>query len=167
MEFQSSDPRQMEPYQEPVAENITGLFVGLSTACVLSSLCTHKYLSVKEWKRLPWIIWLVLFIYLSSVVFVFGFVIIQYGIEASSSSAACSSPSLLCLGAYLASKTFIYLFLVDRAHIIRRTTKSRSKSKLYIWNCFGMVAIYTIIGTLGLIYQKYRLENEMHHWRKK
>ncbi|KAF3012424.1 hypothetical protein E8E14_011086 [Neopestalotiopsis sp. 37M] len=47
----------------------------------------------------------------------------------------------------------IYLFLVDRAYIVSGSTKSRLKSKLYLWNTFGMLGLYGVIGILDFVYR--------------
>ncbi|KAI8310773.1 hypothetical protein K4K61_013173 [Colletotrichum sp. SAR11_59] len=66
--------------------------------------------------------------------------------------AACSAATLFCLGAYVSTK-FIYLFMVDRAHIIRQTSKPRMKSKLYIFNSFGMLGVFVLIVILNFIFR--------------
>jgi hypothetical protein len=46
---------------------------------------------------------------------------------------------------------FIYLFLVEKAYIIRGSTKPRLKSKLYLFNSFGMVGVYVVVAIVNFI----------------
>ncbi|EGX93384.1 hypothetical protein CCM_04758 [Cordyceps militaris CM01] len=54
---------------------------------------------------------------------------------------------------------FIYLFLVEKAHVIRASTKLRLQSKLYIFNSFGMLGVYTVVVILNFIFRIARMEN--------
>ncbi|WDK18616.1 hypothetical protein CGRA01v4_09901 [Colletotrichum graminicola] len=81
----------------------------------------------------------VLLIYFFSFVFVFGTSILQFGYGADLNFHTCSAATFFCLAGYVSTKKFIYLFMVERAHIIRQTRKSRFKSKLYLINSLGML----------------------------
>lgn len=68
---QMSETRAL--YHEPTAGKVTSLIIGFLIACILSSLISmlfdrqhgiitnvreaQKALVVKDWRRLPWIIW--------------------------------------------------------------------------------------------------------------
>ncbi|EFY87028.1 hypothetical protein MAC_06926 [Metarhizium acridum CQMa 102] len=54
---------------------------------------------------------------------------------------------------------FIYLFLVERAHFVRCTSKKRMRSKLYLFNCFGMVGLPVVLLVLCLIFRIAKHEN--------
>ncbi|TKW49409.1 hypothetical protein CTA1_2760, partial [Colletotrichum tanaceti] len=99
-----------------------------------------RWLSVKNWRILPWTMWLVLLIYFFSFLFVFSASILQFAFGADLNIQTCSAAMLFCLGAYVTTK-FVYLFMVDRAHIIRQTRKGRLRSKLYLVNSFGMLGM--------------------------
>lgn len=86
-------------------------------------------------------------------IFVSSLIILQYGVYSGRNMHACNAASFLCLGVYLLTKIAIYLFLVDRAYIVSGSTKSRLKSKLYLWNTFGMLGLYGVIGILDFVYR--------------
>ncbi|KAK1991771.1 hypothetical protein LX36DRAFT_589774, partial [Colletotrichum falcatum] len=48
---------------------------------------------------------------------------------------------------------FIYLFMVERAHIIRQTRKPRMKSKLYLVNSFGMLGVFVLIVIMNFVFR--------------
>ncbi|CRK46234.1 hypothetical protein BN1723_019948, partial [Verticillium longisporum] len=45
------------------------------------------------------------------------------------------------------------------AHVVRGTKKSRFKSKMYLFNSFGMLGVYIVIAILNFIFRITRLEN--------
>ncbi|KAK2053066.1 hypothetical protein LY76DRAFT_582425 [Colletotrichum caudatum] len=94
----------------------------------------------------------VLLIYLFSFVFVFGTSILQFGYGADLNLHTCSAATFFCLGGYVTTK-FIYLFMVERAHIIRQTRKRRLRSKLYLVNSFGMLGIFVLIVIMNFIFR--------------
>ncbi|KAK6201859.1 hypothetical protein LQW54_009269 [Pestalotiopsis sp. IQ-011] len=153
-------PRAMRPERElePLAGRIASLVIGLTTICVFSSLLTQRVLAIKEWRSLSFVIWVVLLLYISSLLFVFTSLIFQYGFGPIENLSLCSASSLICLAGYLATK-LTYLFLVDRAHICRGTTKSQLKSKLYLWNACGMLSIFAVIGIMGFVYRTYLIDD--------
>ncbi|OHW89922.1 hypothetical protein CSPAE12_11513 [Colletotrichum incanum] len=137
---------------EPLAGKVVSIIVAMISACLLASLFIMRWLSVKDWRILPWTMWLVILIYFFSFLFVFGTSILQFGFGADLNFHTCSAATLFCLGAYVTTK-FIYLFMVDRAHIIRQTRKSRLKSKLYLLNSFGMLSLFLLIVTMSFIFR--------------
>ncbi|KAH8658091.1 hypothetical protein BX600DRAFT_468643 [Xylariales sp. PMI_506] len=142
--------------EEPIAARICSLIVALAANLILGSLLTQRFVAVKDWRSLPWIMWLVFLIYSMSILYVCGAVIVQYGVGTGRNATACSAAMIVCLSIYLSIKVLIYLFLIDRAHIIRGTTKSRLKSKLYLFNVISTLTIYCSIGSLDFIYREPR-----------
>ncbi|KAI1766605.1 hypothetical protein GGR53DRAFT_528451 [Hypoxylon sp. FL1150] len=88
----SSDGPVSSP--EPLASTIVGVILSFSAISVLSCFLAHKFLSVKDWWRLPFITWLVVAIYADSWIFVFGTAIIDYGIGVDSNLGVCSAAIL-------------------------------------------------------------------------
>ncbi|KAK6213174.1 hypothetical protein QIS74_09176 [Colletotrichum tabaci] len=143
---------------EPLAGKVVSIIVAMISACLLATLFIMRWLSVKDWRILPWTMWLVILIYFFSFLFVFGTSILQFGFGADLNFHTCSAATLFCLGAYVTTK-FIYLFMVDRAHIIRQTRKSRLKSKLYLTNSFGMLGVFVLIVIMNFIFRITHFEN--------
>ncbi|WYZ43148.1 hypothetical protein EsH8_VI_000847 [Colletotrichum jinshuiense] len=137
---------------EPVEGKVVSIIVAMISACLLATLFFMRFSSVKDWRILPWTMWLVALIYFFSFLFVFGTSILQFGFGTDLNFDTCSAATLFCLGAYVLTK-FIYLFMVDRAHIIRQTRKSRLKSKLYLVNSFGMLGVFVLIVIMNFIFR--------------
>ncbi|KHN94015.1 uncharacterized protein MAM_08144 [Metarhizium album ARSEF 1941] len=109
--------------------------------------------------RLTWRLAAVVFaIYIDSYLFVFATAILQQSVGVNSSLSTCEGAILLCLACYVSTK-FIYLFLVEKAHFVRGTSKKRMRSKLYMFNCFGMLGLYIIVGILNVVFRIAKLEN--------
>jgi hypothetical protein len=54
----------------------------------------------------------------------------------------------------------MYLFLIERVHIVRGfSTQPRMKDKLYIFNLVGLIP-YGVIGVLAIIFRVSDLDNE-------
>ncbi|TQN64255.1 hypothetical protein CSHISOI_11173, partial [Colletotrichum shisoi] len=60
----------------------------------------------------------------------------------------------------MASFSLVYLFMVDKAHIIRGTTKSRLQSKLYVFNSILVLGIYSMIATLNYVSHGAHYDND-------
>lgn len=140
-------------YRTPEGGKAASVLVAILSLCLLSGLLTHKCLKVTDWKTLPWIMWLVILTYGFSFIFVVSSSFLQMAFGTDKNFDACSAATIICLGLYVVTKVFIYLFLVDRVHIIRDTSKSRLRSKLYIFNSFGMIGVYVIIIIMDFIFR--------------
>ncbi|KAI8275489.1 hypothetical protein K4K59_010237 [Colletotrichum sp. SAR11_240] len=101
----------------------------------------------------------VLLIYLDSYLFVFVTAVLQFALGVNTNIQICDGAILLCLVCYITTKVLIYLFLVEKAHIIRGATKPRLKSKLYIFNSFGMLGVYAVIAILNFIFRITRIDD--------
>ncbi|KAK1638455.1 hypothetical protein BDP81DRAFT_405456 [Colletotrichum phormii] len=149
------------PRHEIRPEQIISLIIAPISSCLLAYLLRHQWSAIKDWRPLPWTRWLVLFIYLFSCLFIFGSWVFQllFLDELRMDFIPCSAAGMLCLTAYVVIK-LVYLFMVDKAHVIRGTTKSRLKSKLYVFNSFVMLAVYGIIATFNFVSRGSRYDKE-------
>jgi len=67
--------------------------------------------------------------------------------------ALCSAGTFVCLAFYLAIKGTVYIFMVERIHIVRAPFVRRSKDKLYL-SCLAMAAVfYTSITVVSFMYR--------------
>ncbi|GAB7340096.1 hypothetical protein MBLNU457_6585t2 [Dothideomycetes sp. NU457] len=131
-------PENYEPGDIPIAGRMISMVMSLVTLSVLAVCLLRRVQNINSWRKLPITLWLVIVIYVDSYVFVFITAIFKdYGINASFN--ICQAAILLCLACYLTTKILIYVFLVEKAYIIRGSTKSRFKDPLYLFNCFGMM----------------------------
>ncbi|KAK6189441.1 hypothetical protein LQW54_013261 [Pestalotiopsis sp. IQ-011] len=60
---------------------------------------------------------------------------------------------------FVAISSLIYFFLVEKAFVVWGDRKSRLKSKLYLFNSFGMLSVFAIIGIFNFIYRITYLDN--------
>ncbi|KAH9909919.1 hypothetical protein F4778DRAFT_789264 [Xylariomycetidae sp. FL2044] len=155
-----------------VPGSIVSSIVSVLATSILSACFTQRYLAVTKWRRLALIPWLVFLIYGGSWAFVFATVLLQYGFRLPKSYETCSAATFLCVLCYATTKA-IHLFLVERAvspvvlhvtggpgpkltetkYIIRGNRKPRMRSKLYLFNSVGMLAIYCVTAILNFIYR--------------
>ncbi|TLS24642.1 hypothetical protein PpBr36_08318, partial [Pyricularia pennisetigena] len=133
-------------YEQPIASKPISVLLAIIGCCVLSCC-----LSI--WMRLPYIQWMVLMIYVVSLLFVLGNSILQFGLGSELNYSTCMAAEFLCLSTYALTKVFIYLFLVDRVHIVQESRKSRFKSRQYLINSFGMMGIYVVIIITNFIFR--------------
>ncbi|KAI2465724.1 hypothetical protein F4781DRAFT_408375 [Annulohypoxylon bovei var. microspora] len=147
------------PSPPPLAGIVISVILSFSAISVLSWFLTQRSLAVKTWWHLPPIAWLVFTLYVDSWTFVFATGIINYGIGVDSNLGVCSAAILSYLFCYISTKVLIYMFLVEKAFIIRGGPKRRLESKLYLFNSFGMLTIHGIISILNFVYRVASLDN--------
>uniref|UniRef100_A0A8H7NDQ9 Uncharacterized protein n=1 Tax=Bionectria ochroleuca TaxID=29856 RepID=A0A8H7NDQ9_BIOOC len=128
----------------PVAGQVMSVLITMVALTAITSFITQRTLAIKAWARLPYIVWLVFAINIDSYLFVFTTALLQHAFGVNYSKQLCEGAILLCLACYVTTK-LIYLFLVEKAHIIRGTTKKRLKSKLYLFNSFGIMSVFIIV----------------------
>ncbi|KAK4038921.1 hypothetical protein C8A01DRAFT_17010, partial [Parachaetomium inaequale] len=144
---------------EPLSGLVVSVALSVLSVSALSAFTTQRYLAIKTWKQLPFVQWLVFAIYTDSFMFVFATAILQFGFGVGYSGSVCESAILLCLVCYVTTK-LIYLFLVEKAYIIRSSNKKpRLKSKLYIFNSFGMIGAYYVVVVPNFVLRFARVEN--------
>ncbi|KAL1836968.1 hypothetical protein VTJ49DRAFT_4432 [Mycothermus thermophilus] len=149
----------LDPTNVPLAGLVTGMVLSMLSISVLSAFTVQRYLAVKNWRRLPFVQWLVFCIYSDSFLFVLGTAIIQFGFGVGYSGSICETAILLCLVFYVTTK-LIYLFMVEKAYIIRSDrAKPRLKSKPYRFNAFGMIGVFCVIIVLNFVMRFARIEN--------
>ncbi|KAK4226444.1 hypothetical protein QBC38DRAFT_228773 [Podospora fimiseda] len=147
-------------YTEPLTGMVISVILAMISLVIISAFLTQRYLAVKIWARLPFVQWIVFAIYADSFLFVFATGILQFGFGVGYSMSVCESAILLCLACYVTTKILIYIFLVEKAFIIRSGTKKlRMRSKLYLFNSFGMIGVYCVVVVLNFIYRITKVEN--------
>lgn len=143
----------------PLAGMIISVILAMSSLAIISSFLTQRFLAVRQWSRLPWVQWLVFAIYLDSFLFVFATAVLQFGFGVDQSISVCQSAILLCLACYVTTKILVYLFLVEKAYIIRSTCKKpRLRSKMYLINSFGMIGIYCVVVVFNFLHRIAKLQ---------
>ncbi|KAK1521551.1 hypothetical protein CABS01_16548 [Colletotrichum abscissum] len=118
------------------------IFAPISVCLLVYSLCEVIFECCKN-LALTMALTVILLIYIFSCFFVFGSWVFQLLLLAKlrMDLMPCEVAGMLCLTAYVVTK-LVYLFMVEKAHVIRGTTKSRLKSKLYLSNTFVVLSDY-------------------------
>ncbi|KAF2474181.1 uncharacterized protein BDR25DRAFT_385633, partial [Lindgomyces ingoldianus] len=102
-----------------------------------------------EWKKLKTLNLtrtFVLILYLLAITFVFTAAVLENGLQLSSAP-ACSSAIIICLIFYVSSKGTMYVFLVERAHVMRAPYVRRVQDWIWLGGIlmitmgFGSIAI--------------------------
>ncbi|KAF9650644.1 hypothetical protein BDM02DRAFT_3111949 [Thelephora ganbajun] len=85
----------------------------------------------------------VLIVFLDSYLFLFTAGILILGVGMATSTVACSLGIYLCIVFYGTSKIFIYLFLIERVHVVWRPTPTtpRLHSRIYVV-CVSLLTLY-------------------------
>ncbi|KAI1107328.1 hypothetical protein F4804DRAFT_352221 [Jackrogersella minutella] len=148
LSYRDNEVQSSDPSPQPVAGTVFGVILSFSASSILSWFLTQRSFTVKTWRQLPFITWLVFAIYGDSWIFVFATGIINYGVGVDSNLGVCSAAILLCLFCYVSTK-----------FIIRGGTKRRLESKLYLFNSFGILTIYSIVCILNFVYRIARMED--------
>ncbi|TQN69743.1 hypothetical protein CSHISOI_05725 [Colletotrichum shisoi] len=144
---------------EPLGGTIMSVIICLLSISIISAFLAQRSAALKNWRRIPFVVWLVLAVYVDSYLFVFVTAILQFALGVNTNIQICDGAILLCLVCYITTKVLIYLFLVEKAHIIRGATKPRLKSKLYIFNSFGMLGVYAVIAIFNFIFRITRIDD--------
>lgn len=136
----------------PVAGEAISITLSMITIAALATCLTRRLQSIYSWRRLPLTGWLLVLIYCDSFAFVFLTGILSRGFNMNLLN-ICRGVILLCLACYMTTKVLIYLFLVEKAYIVRGRRKPRLKDKLYLFNCFGMICPYIGVFILNFIFR--------------
>ncbi|TEA17808.1 hypothetical protein C8034_v012227 [Colletotrichum sidae] len=153
-----SDPAGLHT-TEPLAGTIMSVIICLVSISIISGFLAQRGAALKQWRMMPFVVWLVLLVYIDSYLFVFVTAVLQFALGVNTNIQICDGAILLCLVCYITTKVLIYLFLVEKAHIIRGTAKPRLKSKLYCFNSFGMLGVYAVIAILNFIFRITRIDD--------
>ncbi|GME64461.1 hypothetical protein GTA08_BOTSDO13014 [Neofusicoccum parvum] len=145
-------PADFTPAEIPFAGKVISMLMSLVTLCVLSICITRRVQRIRQWSALPLAAWLIVIIYVDSFLFVFVTALFK-DIGLNNNPEICEGAILLCLICYMTTKIFIYLFLVEKAYIVRGSNKSRFTDKLYLFNCCFMMLPYAIVVILNFVWR--------------
>ncbi|KAI1023427.1 hypothetical protein LB503_000622 [Fusarium chuoi] len=154
------EPREAYlPKPVPIGGDIMSVMVSLAACSILAVFLFQRITAVRSWSRLPFVAWFVLVIYVDSYGFVFTSAILQQVFGVNSSFNICHGAILLCLICYVTTKILIYVFLVEKAHVIRSSTTRRRNSKLYLFNMITLLGGYGVVVVLNFIYRIAKIVN--------
>ncbi|OJJ47811.1 hypothetical protein ASPZODRAFT_24703 [Penicilliopsis zonata CBS 506.65] len=136
----------------PVAGSVLSTFLSMLTVVVLALCLTDRLRNIEHWSKMPLMRWLVFAIYIDSILFIITTSVLEHGFGLDSEG-VCSAAILVCLVCYMSTKVLIYYFLVEKVYLVRSVRTPRLKSKLYLLNCFGMLAPYCVLVILNFVYR--------------
>ncbi|VUC22865.1 unnamed protein product [Clonostachys rosea] len=134
----------------PVGNRVGPLLLNFVSLVALSICGTRRVQNVRHWGLLPLSYWILLIIYADTILFVVSTALLNAA-GINSSRVVCQAAIFLCLVFYFVSKILIYLFLVEKAHIVRGRGKRRLESKVYLFNCFGMLLAYAGLAVANFV----------------
>ncbi|KAJ8072881.1 hypothetical protein PM082_016440 [Marasmius tenuissimus] len=125
------------------------LGVTIVTHCLSRRLATVDF-SLSGILELPWSRLCLLLVFIDSWLFLFTSGVLTFGVGLEVSHAVCDAAINICITCYSTSKLLIYLFLIERVHVVwAPTTGSASRFKSAVDRiCLVTVALYGIIITL-------------------
>ncbi|KAH7379730.1 hypothetical protein BKA64DRAFT_234607 [Cadophora sp. MPI-SDFR-AT-0126] len=148
-----AEPINHVPAEIPRAGMVFSTILSMLTISVLAVCFTRRIQAIKDWSKVPLTRWLILTIYFDSILFIFATAILEHGFGLNLNMTICGAAILLCLICYMSTKVIIYYFLVEKVYIIRSVSTPRLESKLYLFNCFGMLLPYIICVILNFVYR--------------
>ncbi|KEQ72318.1 hypothetical protein M436DRAFT_27196, partial [Aureobasidium namibiae CBS 147.97] len=137
----------------PEAARVITMALSMITISVLAICLTRRMQLVTNWKTLPLTNILIIAIYVDSFLFIFCTAVLSKAYSLNQSAGICDGAILLCLASYMTTKIMIYYFLVEKVHIIRTTNTSRMKSKLWLFNFFGVICPYVVLVVLNFVFR--------------
>ncbi|KAH7122462.1 hypothetical protein B0J11DRAFT_437291 [Dendryphion nanum] len=105
-----------------------------------------RHFDVKKIRKLSFTQTLVIIIFFLAISFVFSAATIASGLGLSSSR-ICQAATAMCLGFYFSNKLALYVFLVERAHVLRAPFVGRARDWMWV---LGMLAIVCGFGGIVL-----------------
>ncbi|PCH36122.1 hypothetical protein WOLCODRAFT_108258 [Wolfiporia cocos MD-104 SS10] len=121
-------------------------------AALISRRVKSDLLTLKGLSRISFPRWLVLLTLVDSWAFLFTAGVLIQGAGLRLNSAVCSLGIFNCIAFYASSKVLIYLFLVEKIHVVWSPSSRyrRFKSPIYIV-CFVVVCLYGVIAVVLIV----------------
>ncbi|KAL7410182.1 hypothetical protein BDY24DRAFT_188736 [Mrakia frigida] len=141
-------------FPRPAMQSFSAV-VFLSGVTILSYITSRRSLSLNpfsptSWRAYSWPRLVCLMVFITSWSFLFTSGVLVLGVGMSSSVTSCSMGIVSCIVFYVASKIFIYLFLIEKVHVVSGTSLPRLKSKMYLLCAFS-IALYIVIIVLMVL----------------
>ncbi|KAG9544756.1 hypothetical protein KCV04_g6386, partial [Aureobasidium melanogenum] len=142
-----------EVAEVPAAARVVTMALSMITISVLAICLTRRIQIIQNWKNISVTNALIIAIYIDSFLFIFCTAVLSKAFSLNQSAGICDGAILLCLLCYMTTKIMIYYFLVEKVHIIRTTNTPRRKSKLWLFNFFGVICPYVVLVILNFVFR--------------
>ncbi|KAF7532922.1 hypothetical protein G7054_g7550 [Neopestalotiopsis clavispora] len=145
----SETPMDQGLFVVPLAATVCSMIVAIISLTLLSAFFALRFTFITSWKKAPLTSWVILAIYIDSWCFVAISMILRWGPGINNDFDMCSTAIFLCLACYISTKFVVW----------GGGRNSRLESKLYIFNSFGMLTVFLVIGILNFVYRITYLDN--------
>ncbi|KAB2577966.1 hypothetical protein BFW01_g9388 [Lasiodiplodia theobromae] len=156
--FPRDESQSYTPADIPMAGRIMSMILSLVTLCVLSICICRRVQGIHRWSTVPLGAWYILLIYVDSFLFVFITAVFK-DVGLNETVTICRGAILLCLTLYLSTKVCVYLFLVEKAYIVRGCNEPRHRDKLYMFNICAAMGPYAVLAVLNIIWRFSHIED--------
>ncbi|KAF5363225.1 hypothetical protein D9758_008385 [Tetrapyrgos nigripes] len=123
-------------------------FIGLSA---ISHCVSHRF-PTGNWRHIPWIRWLNFCVFVDSWLFTFTSGLLIFGIGLETSLNVCRSGIFLCIIFYASTKALLYIFLIEKVHIVWSISanQSRLRSPVYLLGLMSIL-LYCVVTVLLVV----------------
>ncbi|KAL1638682.1 hypothetical protein SLS58_008714 [Diplodia intermedia] len=129
----------------PTIYTIASMTCMLALSFMLGSRSRH--LRLNNISRMNFVRQLVVLMYILGIMFIVALAILSNGLDIKT-YADCHAAIVMCLAFYMGSKLLLYLFLVERAHVIRAPSTRRLSDKVWLT---GMAIVCLGFGALSVV----------------
>ncbi|KAL1613935.1 hypothetical protein SLS54_010145 [Diplodia seriata] len=129
----------------PTIYTIASMTCMLALSFMLGSRARH--LRLNNISRMNFVRQLVVLMYILGIIFIVALAILSNGLGIRT-YADCHAAIIMCLAFYMGSKLLLYLFLVERAHVIRAPSTRRLSDKVWLT---GMAIVCLGFGALSVV----------------
>ncbi|KAJ1331831.1 hypothetical protein MN608_05294 [Microdochium nivale] len=128
---------------EPSPLFLFGIILSAIAGVICVVLIALRARTVRNWQRLAYMQWFVLFQFSAAACFMIVSVVLRYAYDSNGDVEICRMATKACIIMYTVIKLF-YILLADRLHVVRTCGGGRLKSKLYIFHCAFIIATIVV-----------------------
>ncbi|KAJ5061428.1 hypothetical protein J3E72DRAFT_385362 [Bipolaris maydis] len=139
-------------YGDPVKLRISLVVISKLCLCLLAGLLGYRIRQFNQHllKNMTLTHIYIFIDYISAMTFIIAAAIVHNGLGITT-DAICKAAIRLCLLFYTAGKVSMYLFLVERVHVLRAPYRSRWSDYLWLFSTMGIFVSLGAIGAAGFI----------------
>ncbi|XP_014554067.1 hypothetical protein COCVIDRAFT_105956 [Bipolaris victoriae FI3] len=139
-------------YGDPVKLRISLVVISKLCLCLLAGLLGYRIRQFNQHllKNMTLTHVYIFIDYISAMTFIIAAAIVHNGLGITTNE-VCKAAIRLCLLFYTASKVSMYLFLVERVHVLRAPYRSRWSDYLWLFSTIGICISLGAIGVAGFV----------------
>ncbi|THV07285.1 hypothetical protein K435DRAFT_959880 [Dendrothele bispora CBS 962.96] len=129
-------------------------FLGLTAVshCFSRRFANEDVSSWTSIRQISWPRFLILLVFIDSWCFLFASGVVIFGIGLETSIYTCRSGIFLCIVFYASSKALLYVFLIEKVHVVWSASRQtpRLKSPVYLMG-IGTIILYSIVAIVMVV----------------